>query len=232
MPGRPPTPPPFPWTLRIAGTALASVHTVPLAAARRLIPSGFRILRVWPGHTLGGLFFAHYGPGSELEYHELVACAGVVLYRCRPCAWISHVYVDSEASLRAGREEIGVPKRLARFGRGEGGSVIVGTERDGVDLICALTPRRAVRAGSGVGPIRLRFRAIHGHAARPPGAVVSLHGNQLRGRVASLAIDVRVPPGSPLRALEIGKPLLGLAVTEAVGVLGGADFQPYHEIMR
>lgn len=228
----PPAPAPFPWTLLIADAALASVHTVPLAAARRLIPSDLRILRVWPGRTIGGLFFARYGPGSELEYHELVVCAGVVLYRRRPCAWISHVYVDSEVSLRAGREAIGVPKELARFARGEDGSVTVRAAVDGAELICALTPRRAVRAGGGVGPIALRFRAIHEHAERPPGAVVSLHGNRLRGRFAPLAVDVRVPPGSPLRALELGDPLLGLAVTEAVGVLGGAGFQPYHEIER
>ncbi|HVF16551.1 MAG TPA: acetoacetate decarboxylase family protein, partial [Steroidobacteraceae bacterium] len=57
----------------------------------------------------------HYGAGSTLQYHELIVAPALVRLGWRMGAWISHIYVDSEMSMLAGREIWGLPKQLAAF---------------------------------------------------------------------------------------------------------------------
>jgi hypothetical protein len=59
---------------------------------------------------LGGVLLADYRAGT-LRYHELI-----VFSRATPRGMVvSHIYVDSEQSLRGGHEIWGLPKELADF---------------------------------------------------------------------------------------------------------------------
>ncbi len=79
------------------------------------LPESLDIISVLPGYTLGGLYLARYGAGSTLEYSELIVVGGVVRQGTSVGAWITHIYVDSEASVAGGREIWGLPKQLATF---------------------------------------------------------------------------------------------------------------------
>ena len=105
--------PSAPWRLR--GDALVVTRMVREAVARRFVPKDLRIACIAPGMTLGIVAFVRYGEGSTLQYHELMVAPALVRVGWRMGAWISHIYVDSEMSLRGGREIWGVPKQLASF---------------------------------------------------------------------------------------------------------------------
>jgi acetoacetate decarboxylase len=105
--------PPAPWTLQ--GRALLSPQWIDCAQVRPLLPPELRIVSPWPGKTLGGLYLATYGSGSTLEYNELIVVAGLVRRGRRFGIWVSHIYVDSPASMAGGREIWGLPKELAQF---------------------------------------------------------------------------------------------------------------------
>jgi acetoacetate decarboxylase len=65
--------PAAPWTLM--GYAVQTLQFVDTRQARSFVPSKLRILSVLPGKTLGGMYLASYGPGSVLEYDELIVAA-------------------------------------------------------------------------------------------------------------------------------------------------------------
>jgi len=147
----------FPWNLRAVGTTLMTVHPAPIVAARRFIPPMLRILPVWPGWTLGGLYLVQYGPGSILRYNELIACAGIVWLEGAPHAWVSHAYVDDRVSRDAGREVLGVAKEIAdfvRIGEDDGDVVIRQVDR----TICRIRHGR---------PWRLRRGRVGHRRSRP-----------------------------------------------------------------
>jgi hypothetical protein len=102
-----------PWTLRGAG--VAALRLVRLDRARARLPEGFEPIAVAPGFTLGGLFLGSYGPGSTLQYHELIAVAALMRCKGRRGFFISHIYVDDPVSRAGGMEIWGLPKQLARF---------------------------------------------------------------------------------------------------------------------
>jgi acetoacetate decarboxylase len=210
--------PPLPWLLVVRGEAVVSVHAVDAARARRLVPRELTPLPLWPGRVAGGIWLAEYGPGSVLRYRELMAgCA--VLWRGRPAVWVAHVYVDSRASLRGGREQLGVPKQMARFGERPGGWVDVVGE---AGPVCSLQLRRSL-------PLwrqSLKLPALHLDARDPSGATACAHGNRIRGRVGVGRVEVEIPSGSPLRSLGLGPALVGLYGTRVVALLGGAPFLP------
>ncbi|HEX7117268.1 MAG TPA: acetoacetate decarboxylase family protein [Longimicrobiales bacterium] len=214
--------PPFPWRLRPAGPAFGTVHAVDAAAARALVPRPFRIVKPWPGRTLGGLFLVRYGPGSAVEYNELVACAGVVLHEGRPCAWVSHVFVDDATSLRGGREGLGVPKQMARFEASGAETTVVAA--DGV--VCTIRCRRPLRLWRS----RFRFRAAHLDVRDDTGSCATVHGNEIAGRIVAGRAEVRIPVGSPLRVLGLGRPLLAAGLVDAEALFGGAPFLPARTI--
>lgn len=105
--------PQAPWQLQ--GYAIQTVQLIDIEQVRPLIPSEFKILSVWPGKTVGGVYLSYYGSGSVLEYSELIVVAGVVSYSGKIGAWISHIYVDNIDSVAGGREIWGLPKELAEF---------------------------------------------------------------------------------------------------------------------
>jgi hypothetical protein len=77
------------------------------------LPAGFRPLMI-AGRTLVIAGWIRYEGGSVLRYSELFA-APIGLVDRRPAATVTHMWVDSEASLAGGRELWGYPKQLARF---------------------------------------------------------------------------------------------------------------------
>lgn len=124
--------PPAPW--RLQGDGFLTLQVVDRRVARRFVPEALEIVSVWPGRTLGGLYVGRYGPDSTLEYNELIVFAALVRRAERIGAWISHIYVDSPASMAGGRSIWGLPKELAQFEREAGGVVV---RQDGRRL-CAL----------------------------------------------------------------------------------------------
>ena len=105
--------PPAPWSL--SGDAMAIVRLVDIKEARRYVPASAKIVRVWRGKTLGGIVLARYDAGSTLHYNELIVFCGLVRCGLRLGAWISHIYVDNQASMAGGREIWGLPKEIAEF---------------------------------------------------------------------------------------------------------------------
>lgn len=197
---------------------LATLHAVDVERARALVPPGLSLVRVLPGKTLGGLFLARYGPGSDLEYRELIVSGATVWHRGRPAAWVTHLFVDRPASVEGGRALLGAPKQLARFSS-DGDLVTVG---DADRPVCRL------RGGK---PLwlwrqRVRLAALHRDVRDPSGSTLSVHGNELRGRWGVTRAGVEIPEGSPLRELGFGGALLGLCGREMEALLGGAPFLP------
>lgn len=210
--------PPLPWSLRVRGEAVVSVHAVDAVRARRLVPRQLKLLPIWPGRGVAGVWLAEYGPGSTLQYRELMAgCA--VLWRGRPAVWVTHVFVDSRPSLVGGREQLGVPKQMAWFRERTGGRVEVTGERGAV---CALRLRRPVRLWRQ----SVQLAALHRDARDPSGATATAHGNRVEGRLGLGRIEVEIPPASPLRALGLGPPLLGVYGSGVEALFGGAPFLP------
>ncbi|HLV80432.1 MAG TPA: acetoacetate decarboxylase family protein, partial [Chthonomonadaceae bacterium] len=122
-----------PWHLQ--GAAFPMLQVVDSRRARLFVPYGLKIVSLWPGKTLGGLILASYGPGSDLEYNELIAFPALVRRGLKWGVWISHIYVDDDNSLLGGREIWGLPKQWAEFTREEPGRIIV---RKGEEVLCAL----------------------------------------------------------------------------------------------
>ena len=105
--------PPPPGTL--CGDAIVAVQLISIRQVRAAIPSPLRIVSVLPGRTLSVIALLRYGHGSTLQYHEAIVAPALVATRGRIGSWISHIYVDSEASLRGGRAVWNLPKQLATF---------------------------------------------------------------------------------------------------------------------
>jgi hypothetical protein len=89
--------PPAPWTL--IGYAVQTLQFVDTRQARCFVPSKLRIVSVLPGKTIGGVYLASYGPGSVLEYNELIVAAALTRHAGRSGFWISHIYVDDADSV-------------------------------------------------------------------------------------------------------------------------------------
>jgi acetoacetate decarboxylase len=218
--------PPMPWRLSAEGPVLVTVHRIPLAVARASVPHGVRVLCPLPGHTLGGLFFVRYGPGSDLEYQELIVAGATVLDGWRPVPWITHLFVDSPESVRGGRTLLEAPKHLATFSRREVGSLTR------IDVSWADGPIVSVEFGPGLSLWRQGVTldaAHHAVGAGGPTAAHRVHGNQLRGRWGVARARLEVPPGSPLVPLGIAPAArahpdrrFGVTLDSARLTLGGA----------
>lgn len=105
--------PPAPW--KIQGRAVLALQLVGTARVRPLIVPELKIISLFPGKTLGGVYLASYQPGSVLEYNELGVIAALVHYSGKIGLWVSHIYVDNAISAAGGREIWGLPKELAEF---------------------------------------------------------------------------------------------------------------------
>src|SRR5947209_3551023 len=107
------TPPDPPWILE--GSGIAGLHLAPVDRCLDFLPNGVEPVAVLPHRTLAGFFLGRYGPGSTLEYSELIAVCGLVRAAGKYGFWISHIYVDDRVSRAGGREIWGLPKELAEF---------------------------------------------------------------------------------------------------------------------
>jgi hypothetical protein len=102
---------PAPWQL--CGDAILAFKPVRTELARPLVPTDARIVSVWPGRTIAMLYLARYRQSPVGEYGEVIVAPAIVRLQGRIGAWISHILVDSEASMIAGRTIWALPKQLA-----------------------------------------------------------------------------------------------------------------------
>lgn len=191
--------PPPPWNL--AGHGVQTVHTVDIRDVRPLVPEELSIVQVWPGRTIGVVAFAHYGPGSVLEYDELIVAPALVRHQGRIGVWVSHIYVDDPMSVRGGREIWGVPKELAEFEWQDDGSVGTVTARQNGMPICSTRVRRRWWL--------MRKRMQFPTFSRLGGRLIRFVGDAT-GRVGWGRGEVHIPPESPFGSIRMSKPRLAL----------------------
>ncbi|MDP9384119.1 MAG: acetoacetate decarboxylase family protein, partial [Actinomycetota bacterium] len=146
----------------LRGEAALVAAPVRLAAARRhAIPPGLELVGAG-GWTVGGVLLARYDETATLPYHELIVFSALARRSGRLAFVVSHIYVDSDASLAGGREIWGLPKELASF---EWSPRAMTVDQGGRRLLSARLRRRG---GGGV-PIPLLaavFGALGGVAVR------------------------------------------------------------------
>ncbi len=186
--------PPPPWRLR-GDVALVGA---PVRADRPGAPGGATV-RAIGGWTLGGLLLARYGVQATLPYHELIVFSGLATAGGRAGFVVSHIYVDSEASMQGGREIWGLPKELAAF-RWSAREVVV--EQDGRRLVRARLRRRGGRV-----PVPLLAPAFGARGGR---ALLAVGTGVLR-RGAPVLASLDVPASSPFAGLGLGGTRAGVA---------------------
>lgn len=192
--------PPAPWRLR--GWAVQSLHLVDIAAVRPILPPGLRIVPVAPGRTLGCTYVAGYGPGSVLEYHELIVLPALTWRAGRIGFWVSHIYVDHPASAAGGRAVWNLPKELADFSVEEGGG------RRRVEVSQSGRRLLGIESGRARGGLPLRI---------PLPAFGTLDGTPrfftgwARSRLGLAGLRVDPAPDGPFAGLGLGRPFLGLS---------------------
>lgn len=145
---------PAPWTLH--GEAIIGFKLVRGALVQRLVPPGASIIRVLPGRTLAMVYLSHYRQSPVGEYREFIFAPALVRRGGRVGFWISHIFVDNERSLVAGRTLWSLPKQAASFEWSAGCVDVSGPQ---VRLQAVVTRPRAM--------IRLPFA----------GAAMSMFGN-------------------------------------------------------
>lgn len=211
----------MPWQLRARGVVLVTLHWVKVERARSFVPPEIPIVQVLPGRTIGGLFLAEYGPGSDLEYSELIVAGATVWHRNRPSAWATHLFVDNPESVRGGRTLLGAPKFAADFSRDAGAANRI-TIRTAEQPVCELSYGRQLWLWRQ----RVRLAALHRDVRDESRRTISVHGNELRARWGITSARTRISPGSPLSDLGFGQPLLSMCGKDVDALLGGAPFLP------
>lgn len=103
--------PPQPWQL--TGRNAVGVWLVPAAQAPLPHAPSTRQLRLF-GRVIVAAAFFRYDEPSPLTYGEIMATQ-IVLDGWRPRISITHIWVDSPASMAGGREMWAIPKDLAIF---------------------------------------------------------------------------------------------------------------------
>jgi acetoacetate decarboxylase len=124
-----------PWLLR--GYAIQTLQLVAIDRIRPLIPPALKIVSVFPGKTLGGIYLASYEAGSTLTYNELIVVGAIVHLGTHFGGWISHIYVDHPDSIAGGRQIWGLPKEQAEFTWNHQKAISV-TVRQGQQTLCSL----------------------------------------------------------------------------------------------
>ncbi len=194
--------PPAPWVLR--GQMYFSVWMVPAERLQVRVDPAFELLTV-AGRACVAACFVDYQEGSVLTYGELFGAVSVKprgSHRYGMTA--THMWVDSEPSLRGGRALWGMPKELARFEldhRPPGGAFAgacwdpEGRELARVRFQSLAALPRSVRI-----PFLLpNLQVLHGrvHAPKAPQALIRFSPRVLRGA------DWSIPADSPLASLGI-----------------------------
>lgn len=199
--------PQAPWTLK--GYAIQTLQLLDVDKVRPFIPSELKIISVWPGKTLGGVYLSYYGSGSALEYSELIVAAGLVSYSGKFGSWVSHIYVDNSDSIAGGREIWGLPKEMAEFNWELDKCVTV---RQGDRLLCSLNynkPSFALPQKLGASS----FSALDSDLLLFPA--------QLEARLSLIGSKLEIPSESPFAQLNIGQPLIS-AYADQMSLVAGA----------
>ena len=130
--------PPAPW--KATGFVLNTFRLIDIETARRFVPPELEIVSVLPGKTLATVYLAEYGPGSALEYSELIVSPALTRHGSTFRFWISHIYVDNHDSLMGGWEIWGLPKEMAQFAWSQDRREV--EVRQGERLLCRLVTHK------------------------------------------------------------------------------------------
>lgn len=101
-----------PWTL--TGAAWIVPQTHPVDQIRRYVPEALTIVR-WRDRTAGGYVCVDYDASPVGPYREIMFVPALVRHGWRFGFLVSHIYVDSAASIAGGRGNWWLPKAYARF---------------------------------------------------------------------------------------------------------------------
>ena len=133
--------PPAPWTLH--GTACFSMQLVRKEQVRALLPQDARVICLWPGRTLAIVYLAQYRESPVGAYHEIIVAPALIRLQGKVGFWISHILVDSELSVLAGRSIWALPKECVPMQWHSAGMRITASQ---LSLEAAFTPpRRSLR---------------------------------------------------------------------------------------
>jgi len=192
--------PPAPWPL--AGQAQINVFVVP-ADQLPAVSAGFKPLRI-AGRGLVMAGWVDYQEGSVLRYGEVFA-AVLGVHDRRPTATVTHMWVDSVASMRGGRELWGYPKELA-------------------DLDLKLAPAgRAVARFEGHELVRGAFHAwvtsplrihLRGTTVQPLDGAPTVVRARIGGRLVLGSGSFDPAPSGPLGFLAKGRLLLSIGLRD------------------
>jgi len=203
--------PPEPWYL--GGSLHVSVFLVPAASlpAGFELPNGRRALRLG-SLVVVGVASVRYLPGGVLDYDELLV-AVPSLGRGGLRVTIPQIWVDSQASVRGGRELWGIPKDLAVFRqRDRAGVTSMTMAVDGVQ-VAALRARRGLPLLPGMRQLALPIlQHLDGR--------VRLSHNRVIGKLAGLRTAWHFAERGPLGYLSGRRPLLNVAVHDAAIIFG------------
>jgi acetoacetate decarboxylase len=193
--------PPAPWRLR--GQMYASLWWVPARRLQVSLDPAFELLTV-AGRASVGAAFVEYQEGSVLTYGELFGAVSVRTRDSRRVGMtVSHMWVDSERSLRGGRALWGMPKEMARFSieHQPAGAAFTGAGWDpsGRDLArvrfqSLISAPRGVRLPVPLPDLQMLQGQVH---APPPGTIFRFSPRLLRGA------EWTIPQDSPLASLGI-----------------------------
>ncbi|MBD1924465.1 acetoacetate decarboxylase family protein [Microcoleus sp. FACHB-831] len=202
--------PQAPWTLQ--GFSIQTVHLLDVEKARPLIPPEFEIISVWPGKTLGGVYISSYVAGSVLQYNELIVVPGMVSYAGKFGAWVSHIYVDSAASVEGGRKIWGLPKELAEFSWTHGDRSRVNVTQ-GDKQLCSISYSDALV------PLSTWWRQpLTGTSFSTLNTDLLLFKSDFEFRLKAASANLAVPSESPFASLDLGQPFLA-AYAEDLGLV-------------
>lgn len=203
--------PPAPWQLQgsaVGSVFIVSVGSLPSALFAHL-PPGARLLGLG-GYTLAVVGALHYGPGSDLEYEELLVACPVRL-NGRLHVTVGQIWVSSVPAAAGGRELWAVPKRLGAFTRRTAPGYVI-TDLGSGSLHVSLL----ARVGR-VGPPALRVPLT---LAQFLDQRVGLSRCQIQGRPRRARVRWSFGSPGPLAWLEGRRPLLSLGLTRLRVVFG------------
>ena len=191
--------PPAPWFLN--GPIHLACNLIDVKRARPAIPPELDIIQVWPGLTLGGLYWAAYQTGSIISYHELIVTSALVRYGGKVGSWISHIYVDNEDSLHGGLDIWQLPKQLACFTWNDHQITVA----QGNQPLCVLDYQ----------PTRLRLPQswpprISGNVLSSLSSDLLCFTSHFQGAIAITHSHLTIPETSPFSHLHLGQPWLTL----------------------
>lgn len=189
--------PPAPWQLQ--GFSLQALHLLDADRVRPQIPAELKIVSVWPGKTLGGVYVACYQAGSTLVYSELIVLGALVYGAGQVGGWISQIYVDHPDSIAGGREIWGLPKQEAQFDWELGSNLSVQVKQAD-RLLCSLSSQRQFAGWPQSLKAPVFSQLNHRLVSFTGAAQFKLHFANVR---------LQVPPESELSYLNLGQSWLG-----------------------